>query len=37
VQPTSLGSLFLIDLLFLADATDSATEPDANIEQHWFR
>jgi hypothetical protein len=35
VQPASLCGFFLIDLLFLADATDSATKPDANIYWHW--
>ena len=34
VQAASLGSLFLIDLLFLADATDRAAKPDADIEWH---
>jgi DNA-binding NarL/FixJ family response regulator len=32
MQAGSLGSLFLIDLLFLAYATDGAAKPDANIE-----
>ena len=34
VQPAALRSLFLIDLLLLADATDSAAKPNANIERH---
>jgi len=34
VQPATLGSLFLIDLLLLADATNGATKPDANIYYH---
>ena len=35
VQPATLGGLFLIDLLLLADAADGATKPDANIYWHW--
>jgi len=34
VQPAPLRSLFLIDPQFLADATDGAAKPDANIERH---
>lgn len=34
VHPATLGGLFLIDLLFLADATDGATKSDADIEGH---
>jgi hypothetical protein len=34
VQAATLCRLFLIDLLFLADATDCATKPDADIERH---
>ena len=36
VKSATLCRLFLIDLLFLADATDCTAKPDANIEQHWF-
>jgi len=34
VHSAPLGSLFLIDVLFLAEATDRAAEPDADIESH---
>jgi len=34
VQSASFGRLFLIDLLLLANATDRAAKPDANIERH---
>ena len=35
MKAASLCRLFLIDLLLLADATNSATKPDANIYWHW--
>ncbi len=34
VQSATLCRLLLIDLLFLADATDCTAKPDANIERH---
>jgi hypothetical protein len=34
MQPATLGSLFLIDLLFLAHATDCAAKTDADIDWH---
>jgi hypothetical protein len=34
VRPASLGDLFLIDLLLLADAANRAAKPDADIERH---
>jgi hypothetical protein len=34
VHSAPLGSLFLIDVLFLAEATDRAVKADANIERH---
>ena len=37
MQPASLRSLFLIDLLFLANATDCAAKTDADIEGHRVR
>ena len=36
VKAATLRRLFLIDLLFLADATNCTTKPDANIERHWL-
>jgi hypothetical protein len=34
VQSAPLSRLFLIDLLFLAEATDGAAKTDANIDGH---
>lgn len=36
VKAATLRSFLLNDALFLADATDCATKPDANIERHWI-
>jgi hypothetical protein len=37
VQPAPLGSLLLIDLLFLPYASNGATETDADVERHCAR
>jgi hypothetical protein len=41
MQPASLRSLFLIDPLLLAHATDCAAKPDADVDGHrvgyWLR
>jgi hypothetical protein len=37
MQPTAFGGFFLIDLLFLADATDGTTKPDADVHGHWLQ
>jgi len=34
MQPASFRSLFLIDLLLLAHATDRAAKPDADVDGH---
>ncbi len=36
VQPAPFRRLFLIDRLFLADATNCTAKPNANVERHWF-
>src|SRR5690242_4881354 len=37
VQPAPLGCLFLVDHLFLADATNGAAKTDADVESHRAR
>jgi hypothetical protein len=37
MQSAPLRSLFLIDLLLLANATDRAAKPDADVESHRAR